>query len=67
MQLKLSGVYYWRGKLGGVLQVPRQAHAQQDAAEAALFQQQLADQLKRLNLKRAVEGVKPQINTDGHR
>ena len=49
VKLKLSGVYYWLGKLGGVLKVPRKAHAKQDAAEAALFQQQLADKLKHLN------------------
>ena len=50
VKLKLSGVYYWLGKLGGVLKVPRKAHAKQDAAEAALFQQQLADKLKHLNV-----------------
>ena len=50
VKLKLSGVYYWLGKLGGVLKVPRKAHAKQDAVEAALFQQQLADKLKHLNV-----------------
>jgi transposase len=50
VKLKLGGVYYWLGKLGGVLKVPRKAHAQQDADEAARFQQQLADKLKRLNV-----------------
>ena len=48
--LKLSGVYYWLGKLGGVLKVPRKAHAKQDADEAARFQRQLADKLKHLNV-----------------
>jgi len=50
VKLKLGGVYYWLGKLGGVLKVPRKAHAKQDAVEAALFQQQLADKLKHLNV-----------------
>ena len=28
VSLKLPGVYYWLGKLGGVLKVPRKTHAQ---------------------------------------
>ena len=32
IRLKLPGVYYWLGKLGGVLKVPRKTHAQKDAA-----------------------------------
>jgi transposase len=28
IRLKLAGVYYWLGKLGGVLKVPRKTHAQ---------------------------------------
>ena len=55
VQLGLKGVYYWLGKLGGVLKVPRKAHAKQDAAKAVEFQQQLCDKLKSLN----VAGGKP--------
>jgi len=55
VKLGLKGVYYWLGKLGGVLKVPRKAHAKKDAAKAAEFQQQLCDKLKNLN----VAGGKP--------
>jgi len=49
-KLGLSGVYYWLGKLGGVLKVPRKTHAQQDAAATAEFQQTLCAKLKSLNV-----------------
>jgi putative transposase len=55
VKLGLKGVYYWLGKLGGVLKVPRKAHAQKDAAKAAEFQQELCGKLKNLN----VAGGKP--------
>jgi transposase len=55
VKLGLKGVYYWLGKLGGVLKVPRKAHAQKDAAKALEFQQQLCVKLKSLN----VAGGKP--------
>ena len=55
VQLGLKGVYYWLGKLGGVLKVPRKAHAKQDPAKTAAFQQQLCSKLKNLN----VAGGKP--------
>jgi transposase len=55
VKLGLKGVYYWLGKLGGVLKVPRKTHAKKDAAQAAQFQQTLAAQLKNLN----VAGGKP--------
>lgn len=48
--LKLPGVYYWLGKLGGVLKVPRKTHAQKDAAQAETFQRTLCEQLARLNV-----------------
>ena len=48
--LSLKGVYYWLGKLGGVLKVPRKAHAQKNAAQAAAFQQQLCARLRSLNV-----------------
>jgi len=34
IRLKLPGVYYWLGKLGGVLKVPRKTHAQKDAGRS---------------------------------
>jgi transposase len=50
VKLALTGVYYWLGKLGGVLKVPRKAHAKKDAVQAAAFQQQLGDKLRNLNV-----------------
>ncbi len=50
VNLKLPGVYYWLGKLGGVLKVPRKTHVQKDAAAGALFQQTLCEQLASLNV-----------------
>ncbi len=55
VNLGLKGVYYWLGKLGGVLKVPRKTHAQKDPAKTAEFQQQLCAKLKNLN----VPGGKP--------
>jgi transposase len=55
IHLKLPGVYYWLGKLGGVLKVPRKTHAQKNAALAQQFQQTLCEQLANLN----VAGGKP--------
>jgi len=49
-KLTLKGVYYWLGKLGGVLKVPRKTHAQKDAAAGARFQQTLCARLKSLNV-----------------
>lgn len=50
VKLKLPGVYYWLGKLGGVLKVPRKTHAQKDAAQSAAFQRTLCERLKNLNV-----------------
>jgi transposase len=50
IRLQLPGVYYWLGKLGGVLQVPRKTHAQKDAAAAEQFQQTLCAQLASLTV-----------------
>jgi transposase len=55
VKLGLKGVYYWLGKLGGVLKVPRKTHAKKDAAKPAEFQTTLCDKLKNLN----VAGGKP--------
>jgi transposase len=49
-KLSVKGVYYWLGKLGGVLKVPRKAHAQKDADASARFQQTLCDKLRSLNV-----------------
>ena len=49
-QMGLSGVYYWLGKLGGVLKVPRKTHAHKDAVAAVEFQQTLGAKLKNLNV-----------------
>lgn len=49
-RLGLTGVYYWLGKLGGVLKVPRKTHAQKDAAATAEFQRTLCARLKSLNV-----------------
>jgi transposase len=48
--LSLKGVYYWLGKLGGVLKVPRKTHAQKDAAAGRAYQQTLCARLKSLNV-----------------
>jgi transposase len=49
-RLSLDGVYYWLGKLGGVLKVPRKTHAQKDADKADEFQRTLCDKLRSLNV-----------------
>lgn len=55
VKLKAKGVYYWLGKLGGVLKVPRKTHTHKDAAAALAFQQTLCEGLKNLN----TDGGKP--------
>src|ERR1039458_8041010 len=50
VKLGLNGVYYWLGKLGGVLKVPRKTHAKKDAAKTAEFQRTLCDKLRSLNV-----------------
>jgi len=49
-KLTVNGVYYWLGKLGGVLKVPRKTHAHKDAAASAAFQRTLCAQLKNLTV-----------------
>ena len=48
--MSLKGVYYWLGKLGGVLKVPRKTHAKKDAAAAVEFKAELSGRLKELNI-----------------
>jgi len=49
-KLSVKGVYYWLGKLGGVLKVPRKTHAHKDVAASIAFRQTLCEQLKNLNV-----------------
>ena len=49
-KLSLKGVYYWLGKLGGVLRVPRKTHARRDAVASARFQRTLCVRLRNLNV-----------------
>lgn len=51
IQMGLGGVYYYLGKVGGVLRVPRKTHAKKDAAKAELFKQNLAQCLHQLPLE----------------
>lgn len=51
IQMELSGVYYYLGKAGGVLKVPRKTHAKKDAAKAESFKQELAVRLQELPLE----------------
>jgi len=44
-QLALNTIYYWLGKVGGVLKVPRKAHTKQDPARVAEFRATLAQKL----------------------
>jgi transposase len=51
IEISLGGVYYYLGKAGGVLKVPRKTHAKKDAAKAELFKQDLAERLQGLPLE----------------
>jgi transposase len=44
-KLALTTIYYWLGKVGGVLKVPRKAHTKQDPARVAEFRATLAQKL----------------------
>ncbi len=50
VRLTLKGTYYWLGKLGGVLKVPRKTHAKKDAEAAERFKAELSGKLEALNL-----------------
>lgn len=45
-----KSLYYWLGKVGGALRVPRPYHIQQDPAAAAAFRAELEQNLEKLNL-----------------
>jgi transposase len=50
INLSLEGAYYWLGKVGGVLKVPRKTHARKDAVAAETFKVELADRLGKLGV-----------------
>ena len=41
----LKTLYYWLGKVGGVLKMPRKTHTQKDPAKVEAFRQEAADRL----------------------
>jgi transposase len=51
IELSLSGAYYYLGKAGGVLKVPRKTHAKKDAVKSELFKTELAERLHALPLE----------------
>lgn len=57
IQRAAKSLYYWLGKVGGALRVPRPCHVQQDPAATAAFRAELEASLEKLNLpkERAVK------------
>jgi transposase len=54
VELDLPAMYYWLGKVGGVLKVPRKTHLRKDAAATEAFKGELGERLFALGLpKRA--------------
>ena len=51
IEMGLSGAYYYLGKAGGVLKVPRRTHAKKDAAQGEAFKVELAARLQALPLE----------------
>ena len=49
--LSLHGAYYYLGKAGGVLKVPRKTHAKKDAAKTLAFKHEVAARLAQLPLE----------------
>lgn len=45
-----KSLYYWLGKVGGALRVPRPCHVRQDPAAAAAFRAELEQRLAQLDL-----------------
>ena len=45
-----KSLYYWLGKVGGALRVPRPCHVQQDPAATAAFRAELEQNLEKLRL-----------------
>jgi len=52
IEMSIHGVYYWLGKVGGVLKVPRKTHVRKDAVAAAAFKVELAQRLEKLGVPR---------------
>jgi transposase len=50
IQRAAKSLYYWLGKVGGALRVPRPCHVKQDPAAAAAFRAELEANLQKLNL-----------------
>jgi transposase len=50
LKRSLDSVYYWLGKLGGALKVPRPVHAKKNAEKAADFKEHLYQKLQALDL-----------------
>ncbi len=64
VSLSLKGVYYWLGKLGGVLKVPRKTHIRKNAVQVQEFKEQLAEKLQAF----PIEGKKVRVwVADEHR
>ncbi len=51
VELKLGAVYYWLGKLGGVMRSPRPAHVKKNAQASAEFRAQLLQKLHRVAVR----------------
>jgi transposase len=47
-ELALPTIYYWLGKVGGVLKMPRKTHTQKDPAKVEAFRREAADLLAAL-------------------
>lgn len=47
--MSLPNVYYWLGKVGGVLKVPRKTHVRKDAAQVQAFRENMAEKLQVLS------------------
>jgi hypothetical protein len=45
-----KSLYYWLGKVGGALRVPRPCHVKQNPAATAAFRAELEQTLAKLNL-----------------
>ena len=50
IQRAAKSLYYWLGKVGGALRVPRPCHVRQDPAAAAAFRANLEANFEKLNL-----------------
>lgn len=50
IQRAAKSLYYWLGKAGGALRVPRPCHVKQDPAATAAFRAELETNLEKLNL-----------------